>query len=669
MKTFNYLIITLFVSSCAFTEEIEPTSPDLSSPDNWVIPSEFKFETQRGRAIAVVSKDNRGNILPNVAFEISWVHNGQREVVQGSSTGQSGEAKLAMQIPNHIDSIAINTTHAGMPLERMITVSDGMRVELGGIVGTPFEGKIAKPSLSAASRTLATSYTYMEDYDNYGKPYNLEPVDDHIFQDILDLVNSSLPEQFPVPIYNPQYLSDSLEADVLLRDTADIWITFVHEGAGWRNALGYYTYDMNNPPTSVEEIDELNIIFPNCSYKNSGGNLASGNKVHLGKYPPNTGVGWFLVPNGWNGSNVSWRSDIKFSNKDFNIFTNAENRQHIVTLKDDTRRILLLGMEDTSRPSGDQDFNDAVFYITANPYSALISDQFETTQISGPDADGDGILDNNDAYPDDPNKAFDVFTPSKDVFGSLAFEDMWPVKGDYDMNDLVINYNYQFVANASMEIKEILGTFKLRALGATIASGFGFEIPIEQSKIKSVTGTDVQIGGEVILNSNGTEAGQTEAVIILFENGFRVWGQYSHINTIEDAGYIDPIEFNVRIELEASTPLSELGYAPFNAFIFHSNNRGNEIHLSTGAPTDLMEMTLLQSGDDNSSDDKYFVTSNNMPWAFSLPIEFDYPEEYYPINDAFLHFQTWATSGGRQYDNWYENMVSYRNTSKVYQKP
>ena len=35
-----------------------------------------------------------------------------------------------------------------------------------------------------------------------------------------------------------------------------------------------------------------------------------------------------------------------------------------------------------------------------------------------------------------PARAFDVYTPGKGTYGSLSFEDNWPAKGDYDMNDL-----------------------------------------------------------------------------------------------------------------------------------------------------------------------------------------------------------------------------------------
>jgi hypothetical protein len=55
------------------------------------------------------------------------------------------------------------------------------------------------------------------------------------------------------------------------------------------------------------------------------------------------------------------------------------------------------------------------------------------------DTDGDGIQDQDDAFPY-PAVAFELFTPSKYGTGTIAFEDLWPSYGDYDFNDVALNY-------------------------------------------------------------------------------------------------------------------------------------------------------------------------------------------------------------------------------------
>ncbi len=61
------------------------------------------------------------------------------------------------------------------------------------------------------------------------------------------------------------------------------------------------------------------------------------------------------------------------------------------------------------------------------------------------DTDGDGVDDENDAYPTDPDRSTDQYLPSENTYGTMAFEDLWPSEGDYDFNDMVVNYNWHYV--------------------------------------------------------------------------------------------------------------------------------------------------------------------------------------------------------------------------------
>ncbi|MFY8019628.1 MAG: LruC domain-containing protein, partial [Bacteroidia bacterium] len=74
-----------------------------------------------------------------------------------------------------------------------------------------------------------------------------------------------------------------------------------------------------------------------------------------------------------------------------------------------------------------------------------------TAPNPNPDTDGDGVIDASDCYPSDPNKAFCNNVPT----GTLAFEDQWPFTGDYDMNDVVVTYNYNVITNASNNVVRV----------------------------------------------------------------------------------------------------------------------------------------------------------------------------------------------------------------------
>jgi hypothetical protein len=218
----------------------------------------------------------------------------------------------------------------------------------------------------------AQGYQFLGSYTSDGTPLYFV-TSDVISTSTMTLVNNSLPENYPVPTYNPQYISSGYDTDVIIDSLADVWVTFVKEGAGYKNVLGFYTYDLNNPPTTAPTASQITIVFPNVSAQGSGGSLVAGNKVKIGTFPAGTGIGWVLLANGWNGTAVTnglWRL---FSNPNFNPESDPNLRQHNVLLNDPENQRIILGFEDIRRDNNscDNDFNDAIFYVSANPYEAL----------------------------------------------------------------------------------------------------------------------------------------------------------------------------------------------------------------------------------------------------------------------------------------------------------
>jgi len=245
-------------------------------------------------------------------------------------------------------------------------------------------------------------YNYLGTYTSNGTPNYLETVGDVISVATQELISNALPESFPVPDYNPHYISSGYDTDLALSETADVYVTFVSEGAGYRNVLGFYTYDINNPPTTAPLISEVTIIFPNVSALGSGGGLQMGDKVKIGTFPAGTGIGWVLIANGWQGGAVGSGYWKLYSNTDFNPEYDSTLRHHNVLLADPENERILLGFEDIRRDYGfcDNDFNDAIFYVTANPFSAITTTNYadvgsatdDVTSASGSGLESNGKL-------------------------------------------------------------------------------------------------------------------------------------------------------------------------------------------------------------------------------------------------------------------------------------
>jgi LruC domain-containing protein len=294
----------------------------------------------------------------------------------------------------------------------------------------------------------------------------------------------------------------------------------------------------------------------------------------------------------------------------------------------------------------------------------------EADELAQVDSDKDGVIDELDDYPNDPDAAVDVFTPSELGMGSFAFEDFWPVKGDYDFNDMVVSYRYTNVLNSANKGVRLKMNFVLKAVGAGFHSGFGVELDLDSKFIKGVTGHST-LGNNTKLSSKGLELGQNKAVIIVFNDSFnhmRPGAGAKYMNTDPNEPRVPNQEFEVIIEFTEPIDPALLGQAPFNAFIFSSTERGKEIHLAGQQPTSLADRALFGTAEDdtNLGIGKTYLDKNNLPWAIHIIHNFRYPTEKSKINQGYTKFVDWAKTGGTEYRDWYGDNTGYRNTSRLF---
>lgn len=307
-------------------------------------------------------------------------------------------------------------------------------------------------------------------------------------------------------------------------------------------------------------------------------------------------------------------------------------------------------------------------------YGNSSSIYYDNAVVTGPvkDSDGDGVPDNEDDYPNDATRAFNVYYPNQKDWGTLAFEDLWPGKGDYDFNDLVLDYHFKSVLNASNQLVEFYTDYSVRAVGASLKNGFGFMIGGNPDNVASVSGTHLT-ENYIHNNANGTEQGQTNTVVILFDNAFREIGSSgsAFINTKENVPYVKPDTSQLHVVYAHPVSVNTTGTAPYNPFLIVNGERGKEIHLAGQKPTDLVNTSYFGTDADatNPATGKYYQTKNNLPWALDLPVSFAYPVEQVDILNAYNHFGQWAESGGAQYPDWYMDKPGYRVKSNIYTPP
>ncbi|WP_295792949.1 LruC domain-containing protein [Mucilaginibacter sp.] len=682
--TFLIIGISAFILSCKKNDLTNTTPVTPVTTDSLIAPASFNFNTTKNVIVSINLAAGDNAPIGGVPVDIYTGDPATTSPVATVVTNASGALNATLNVPAHVDTLVIDAKYIGLMRNAKAVISNGaVSGTIGGAAG--YSGSFVESSYTErvpkgmralnsfnplASAGNAT-YTYMGPYDSSGVPKDLVPASDVITADLLTFLNASLPETVDVRKIHPQYLQSSATADLNIVKDGDVWITFVSEGAGYLNSLGYYTYPTNSPPKSAADIKVVTYIFPNASLPGSGGNLRPGNKIKLGKFSAGTSIGFVLFANAWNGKEVNSDATKFYSTTACNPETKAELKKHTVLLYAEKQKLYMIGFDDQNRESGsDNDFNDVVFYATSNPPAAISNENVQPVD-QPKDTDGDGVTDTFDQYPNDPTRAYVSYYPSKTTFGTLLFEDLWPATGDYDLNDLVIGYRYKTVTNAQNLAVEMYADYAVEASGASYVSGFGIQFPFSPGQVKTVSGQKL-IGNYTTQSGNGTEAGQSKAVIIPFDNYQAIIkrpGGY-YINTQIGAPYI--MSDTVHIYMGFTTPLSAstLGTAPFNPFLISNQRRGYEVHLPNTLPTDLADKRLFGTLQDNTNTGLgiYYKTQKGWPSALNFAAPFDYSAEGVSIAKSYNYFLQWAKSGGTLHQDWYLNTAGNRNESMIYKK-
>ncbi len=213
------------------------------------------------------------------------------------------------------------------------------------------------------------------DWDEDGVPLCLieEGCDADIFS---DAVEDLLEDRNDLPETNPELFDDENLINVVLTDSATVQICFIDDRTGWKNTYGYYTHPVDDPPTSVEDITDMTVIFPNASSTNGGGDLVQGSSMILGTFGPDTEICFFLVAKGWHAGALDEGNYTHFTDRDLNSegLEDEFTQQHVL-LYDEDNEVLIQSWEDVDvdHSGAHEDFNDVQLLITVDPVESLVT--------------------------------------------------------------------------------------------------------------------------------------------------------------------------------------------------------------------------------------------------------------------------------------------------------
>lgn len=427
------------------------------------------------------------------------------------------------------------------------------------------------------------------------------------------------------------------QADLYVEeDETAVVLTALRGWTCWNSSLGYYYYRYDQAPASLKDV-KVYAVFPNTQMIWNNGSLQAspqgikeGTAVQLkyfddpeypkGKnFPKGYYIGFILACNAWNTYFTGFNSYTltegfyASSTKGFSTKVNSGIDVRTAMFKDKNSNIAI-AFEDFM---DDQNFTDVVFSLKANP---------EITNVPPVDEDLNTTIEKTGVY---------------------AFEDEWPKAGDYDMNDVLVQYTYQKVFNIFNEILSESFTFKTLYNKSTVfTNGLGFILSNEGNAqfIRKENEKDFTVA------SGADKFTRESNAIILTDN----------VKTNPNAEYKVTFKYgdkNSNKKQETS----------IDAFIYRPSKEGNrlEVHCPMKKPTSKVDTSLFGQYEDCSKPNEgiYYVSNqeNIYPFAFYLSNanandiaelkNFDKNEKK-SISEIYPKFIDWAKYGTNA--DWYK---------------
>lgn len=638
------IVLTMGVSSCVDSEK------DLrqDSPQEEINTSDFSTE----RTVQVeINYSNSNSRVPFFIYDKNPLTIGENTVTLDESikpldaawTDEQGKYTGEMELPAYINDVYIvskafyaRMLMKGKVANGILKVSD---TDDGTLTRASFtspvtynQNRFAKLGWSTKLGTF-DSRTGVINYVYEGK----EPELTLTSQELADLRTTIYSVLDPLKKCPEVYRT---AADLQVeKDNTSIVLTALGGWTCWNSSLGYYYYRIDNgAPKSLKDV-RVYTVFPNTqTYWDSGSKfmsspqgISAGTAVELKffgdngdetgrNFPKGYRIGFVLACNAWNTYFTGYQSHTQtvgyFSSSTKGLSSAGANKidVHTAMFKDKKSGNIAITFEDFK---DDQNFTDVLFSLKANPEI-----------INVPEVDPD-------------------LNTTIEKTGIYAFEDLWPKAGDYDMNDVLVQYSYQKTFNIYNEILKESFLFKPLVIPtqAVYNNGFGFSI--------NSTST---VSTEHYKKSDDTDEFTPTTFEVAPGNVIRLT---NGVKTNPHAEYMVTVNYGKSLKKKQETTINAFIYRPVA-----NSTQFLEVHCPMQAPTSYVDSSLFGTEDDRSVPGSgiYYVSNkgNVYPFAFYLsnatdkdiaPL-LDPNNEKTPISELYPKFIDWAKNGTNA--NWYK---------------
>ncbi len=594
-------------------------------------PNSFDFATTSTIQLNVKYDVPKGyKVLFNVYFEDPFTTDEDGQTVLRTDinpaithmTDENGEYHAKETVAaDHGEDVYIYTSYVGVPGLVQTAIADN-------VINADIEWQLTEN----APETRVATFTWdapkgigvLGTWQANGRPNYLDIEGElELSKTMLNTIKKVIPEGGTCPKIYRQ--SVDFEVNDPENRSVEVSVRFIGGTSSAASAFGYYCYRGDATKQKVAAAKKY-IIFPNTYTVNAKAKpvgLKGGECVKLRYidedgvdrgtvFPNGVKIGWFLfnnsyTKNGGKGGGTFYSTPV----------ANDKGATHTAAFR--INDFVVLSFEDWYS----DDFNDVMFNIWSNPIEAIAPEVPDVTPDPGTE--------------DDRSVAYRMTYK-----GILAFEDNWPHKGDYDLNDVVVKYNSVLAFNTKNQVLSTKDTFTALWSGASYKNGFAYQMNTDRSNVV----TEFADASEAGL---GLDTELAKATVNVFTNALAATGNNTKTTVYE-------------ITNTLNTPVDHItfGVAPYNPFIMVHENLGSnrcEVHLVNYKPTEKVNMDLFHTGKDLSlpSSGVYYVASENYPFAIQLvdAEEFSTTEKE-SVDITYPDFIKWVKSNGSEYKDWYK---------------
>lgn len=477
-------------------------------------------------------------------------------------------------------------------------------------------------------------------------------------------------------------------SDLEITAPAEVVVTYLGGNTCWNSSLGYYYYKVGQEPKSIEDVNVI-MLFPNtqdgkwCKINSADVPKAGVDRMTSVKlkyypkiaqdskegatdiFPAGYKVGLVLATNAWSkrldynqnklekkySENRYYRSATS-SNLGVRQNANTTDLPLVASYYTKDEDFVVVSFEDDYKfedgKGGDQNFSDVVLTIGTNPV-ATIADL--PTLNLWRNADNSGFV-----------------TLTETLKGTYLFEDLWPQKGDYDMNDACVEYIQGTYKDKWNDTYGETFSFKPRQNFATKKNGIAFRLiggdrdEVDSKGVKTgkrISGYHIPAEVKLYLgNKDITEQLEYDEENLIF---------YVIPDTKKNPGLTYTVEF-LHIP-DGSPQYYERNYKDYKSqvdvFLYRKEGDKNwEVHTKGMEPTPKMNFDYFGKGDDLSrpAEGIYYVRAGNYPYALFLnghQIDkmsklFDIENEGFTLDMMYPKYTKWVETEGKENSNWYK---------------